>query len=189
VTIPVDKALAAIARHRGDAVVVTTQVAGREWTRWTRNERLDLYAVGCMGKASSIGLGIALARPERRVIVLDGDGSILMNLGSLVTIAHQRPDLVHFVFENGVYETTGGQPLPGEGTFDLCAIAAGAGYPHVYDVTDEAHLQERVAEAFGQRGPVFVRLRVDQVGHRTPVRTRIQQQVRDLMAALAAAAP
>jgi thiamine pyrophosphate-dependent acetolactate synthase large subunit-like protein len=146
------------------------------------------------GMALDIGLpmllmigyrGIALAHPDRRVIVLDGDGSILMNLGSLVTIAHQQPDLVHVVFENGVYETTGGQPVPGVGTFDLAKIAAGAGYPHVYDLADEAHLDDSIAEAFAQRGPTFIRLRVEQVGHRTPVTTRIQQQTRDLMAALA----
>jgi hypothetical protein len=89
------------------------------------------------------------------------------------------------VFENGVYEETGGQPVPGVGTFDLARIAAGAGYPHVFDLDDESQLNERIGEALTRRGPTFVRLRVERVGHRTPVKTRIRQQVRDLMAALA----
>ena len=69
-----------------------------------------------MGKASSIGLGIALARPDKKVLVIDGDGSLLMNLGSLVTVANMSPkNLVHFVYQNGTYGVSGGQPIPGSG--------------------------------------------------------------------------
>ena len=68
-----------------------------------------------MGKASSVGLGVALARPDVRVLVLDGDGSLLMNLGSLVTIASQAPkNLVHVVFDGATYDTSGAQPTPGK---------------------------------------------------------------------------
>ena len=80
-----------------------------------------------MGSASSIALGIALAQPSRKVIVMDGDGSLLMQLGSLVTIAGAAPEnLYHFVFENGVYATSGGQPLPAEGRLDFEMMARGA---------------------------------------------------------------
>src|SRR5207249_2365465 len=120
------------------AIVISTMMSSREWPRFTTDESLDLPLSGCMGKASSLGLGIALAQPERKIIVLDGDGSLLMNLGTLVTIANAKPkNLVHCVFENGIYEVTGGQPVPGEGTLRLATLARGAGYPNVYELNDE----------------------------------------------------
>ena len=82
-----------------------------------------------MGQASSHALGLALGSPDRRVIVLDGDGSLLMNLGSLVTIANVRPKhFLHLVFENGVYEVNGGHPIPGTGHCRFCGMAKAAGY-------------------------------------------------------------
>ena len=84
--------------------------------------------VGFMGGASSLGLGLALARPERRVIVFDGDGSLLMQLGSLATIAGARPrNLLHLLFKNGVYHTSGSQEIPGGLTVDFVTMARGAG--------------------------------------------------------------
>ena len=105
-----------ISQHRGDAVIVATMTANFEWSQVSTNPDLDLMLSGAMGKASSLGLGVALARPDKKVIVLDADGSLLMNLGSLVTIANMSPaNLIHFVFENSVYRTTGGQLIPGAG--------------------------------------------------------------------------
>lgn len=163
--IEVHKALEAIAKRRGDAVVVSTMMTAREWPRVTTNETLDLPLTGCMGKASNLGLGIALAQPEKKVIVLDGDGSLLMNLGALVTIANARPsNFVHCVFENGIYEITGGQPVPGEGTLNFATIARGAGYPNVYELNDEATFEAQLDEALSKPGPTFVMLRVTPVG-------------------------
>ena len=168
--IPVRDALQAISDRRGDAVVVSTMMTAREWPKVSANEPLDLPIVGCMGKASSVALGIALGRPERRVIVLDGDGSLLMNLGSLVTIANAKPrNLVHCVFENGIYEITGGQPVPGEGTFDLATLARGAGFANSYAVSDEAGLAQ-LDEAFSKPGPTFIGLRVSPVEGGDPAR-------------------
>src|SRR5438552_18464034 len=117
-------AIAALVAQRAGAITITTEQAIGAWRAAVPeppNEIPDhLDIVGCMGAASTIGLGIALAQPARKVIVVDGDGSLLMQLGSLVTIAGSAPEnLFHFVFENGVYETSGCQPLPGEGRFDL----------------------------------------------------------------------
>src|SRR5207237_10580499 len=128
-------AIAALVGERGEAITITNQQAIGAWRAAVAepaNEIPDhLDIVGCMESASTIGLGIALARPERKVIVVDGDGSLLMQLGSLVTIAGAAPaNLYHFVFENGVYETSGSQPLPGEGRFDLAEMARAAGYAH-----------------------------------------------------------
>ena len=92
----------AINRIRGDAVVVSTMTPNRYWSTVSESPELDIPVFGAMGKASSVALGIAVARPDRRVMVLDGDGAVLMNLGTLVTIAGQAPaNLVHFVFEDG----------------------------------------------------------------------------------------
>src|ERR671928_846422 len=134
-------AIAALVAEHGDAVTITTEQAIGAWRAAVSeppNEIPDhLDVVGCMGSASTIGLGIALAQPERKVIVVDADGSLLMQLGSMVTIAGAAPpNLFHFVFENGVYETSGSQPLPGEGRFDLTAMARAAGYAHTARYAD-----------------------------------------------------
>ena len=163
--INVHKALQAISKRRGDAVVISTMMTAREWPEFTTNETLDFPLRGCMGKASNLGLGIALAKPEKKVIVLDGDGSLLMNLGALVTIANAKPqNLVHCVFENGIYEVTGGQPVPGEGIFNFATMARGAGFPNVYELSEEADLDKQLDEALSKPGPTFVMLRVTPVG-------------------------
>ncbi len=129
------EAIAALVKVRDGAVTITTEQAIGAWRAAVpepANEIPDhLDIVGAMGAASTIGLGVALAQPNRKVIVVDADGSLLMQLGSLVTIAGAAPaNLYHFVFENGVYETSGAQPLPAEGRFDLTEMARAAGYAH-----------------------------------------------------------
>ena len=90
---------------------------------------LNYVSVGAMGQASSHALGLAIGSPERQIIVLDGDGSLLMNLGSLVTIGEIQPaQFLHLVFENGVYEVNGDHPIPGQGRVDFASIAKSAGY-------------------------------------------------------------
>jgi phosphonopyruvate decarboxylase len=118
--------------------------------------------MGCMGTASALGLGLALARPERKVMVLDGDGSLLMQLGSLVTIAGAAPEnLYHFVFENGVYATSGGQPLPAEGRLDFEMMARGAGFAHAARYDDAATFKAALPGLLERRGPVFVTLQIE----------------------------
>ncbi|MFN8521499.1 MAG: thiamine pyrophosphate-dependent enzyme [Chloroflexota bacterium] len=158
------KALEILARRRRDEVVVNTMVPSRVWPEFSTNPDLDIPFIGCMGKASSLGLGIALGRPDKNVWVFDGDGSLLMNLGSLVTIANAGPrNLVHFVFENGVYEITGSQPIPGEGKFDLVGLARSAGISRVYEFANLAALEDGLDQVLAGEGPVFVNLRVGQV--------------------------
>src|SRR3954468_12030158 len=92
----------------------------------------NFYMFGSMGLASSLGLGYALARPDERVIVLEGEGSVLMNLGSLATIARMRPRrYLLVILDNGTYALTGSQPNAAAAGTDLAAIARGAGIPHV----------------------------------------------------------
>ena len=113
-------AVASISNTRGSAIVVSTMTANRYWDQVSVLRELDLPVFGGMGKASSIGLGLALALSGRKVFVLDGDGSLLMNLGSLVTISDAKPEnLIHFVFEDEVYFTTGSQPIPNSSNFSF----------------------------------------------------------------------
>ena len=87
-----DLAFRILARHVGDAIVVPVYQAAQEWRALMPGHALTYYSIGAMGQASSAALGLALGRPDKRVIVLDGDGSLLMNLGTLVTIASQAPE-------------------------------------------------------------------------------------------------
>jgi phosphonopyruvate decarboxylase len=160
------EAVAALVAARGDAVTVTTEQAIGAWRAAVpepANEIPDhLDIVGCMGSASAVALGIALARPERKVIIVDGDGSLLMQLGSLVTIAGAAPrNLFHFVFENGVYETSGSQPLPGEGRFDLTGMARAAGYAQTVQFDDARTFVTALPQLLLRNGPVFVSVRTE----------------------------
>jgi thiamine pyrophosphate-dependent acetolactate synthase large subunit-like protein len=178
------------------AITITTEQAIGAWRAAvpeSANEIPDhLDIVGCMGSASAIGLGIALARPERAVLVVDGDGSLLMQLGSLVTIVGAAPpNLYHVVFENGVYETSGAQPLPGEGRFDLVGMARAAGYAHVARFDAPDRLAADLAGLMQRRGPVFVSLRTDPEDGfrvRSSAGTRLDLQVHALRVRLAAEA-
>src|SRR5918995_7510842 len=97
---------------------------------------LSVTCAGFMGGASTLGLGIALARPNRRVVVLDGDGSLLMQLGSLATVAGARPrNLTHLLFKNGVYHTSGAQEIPGGIAVDFVMMAKGAGYRSAFAIS------------------------------------------------------
>ena len=141
-----------------------------------------------MGKASSFGLGLALARPDIRVWVLDTDGALLMNLGSLVSIAKAKPaNLLHVVYDNGAYDTTGGQPTPGAGIVDFCAIAIGAGYPVAVAYDELEELEEDLPSVLAGPRPALVVLKVASLGRRpqvagmTPMRERFVS-IRDYLA-------
>ena len=155
-----DACLEVLARYREDAIVVATYQAAFDWMRIAPHP-LNYVSIGAMGQASSHALGLALGRPDRRVIVLDGDGSLLMNLGTLVTIAAAAPaNLVHFVCENGCYEANGAHPLPNAAGLDFPGLARAAGIPHIaaFDTLDgfEAGLPGLLA----LEGPVFAALRM-----------------------------
>ena len=139
----------------------------------TTNEKLDLPLSGAMGKASSLGLGLALAQPERKVMVLDGDGSLLMNLGTMVTLANKAPrNLYHFVFDNGVYAVTGGQPVPGAGRSDWEGIAKAAGYAATFSFDNLEDLTNGIDQVLATRGPVFIHLAITPEIENTPVQFR-----------------
>ena len=120
----------------------------------------NFYMIGSMGLASAIGLGLALARPQRRVVVLDGDGNLLMNLGILAMISAASPrNLVHFVFDNEVYGSTGNQVSPSR-TVRLDGLAAASGYRAVAAVTEPEAITRVVRASLATDGPHFVLAKV-----------------------------
>jgi len=141
-------------------IVITTMSPARDWMTLSPQSPLDIVFVpSAMGHATSLGLGLALAQPDRRVIVCNGDGSMLMNLGSLVTIIGAGvTNLVVLVFQNGVYEVTGSQPMPAEA--DFATIARGAGYSSVFEFSNADDWANRIGAVLEAPGPVFAVLRV-----------------------------
>lgn len=142
------------------------------------------YMIGSMGLAPSIALGAALARPERRLVVLDGDGNLLMGLGALPVIAACAPaNLHHLVLDNGVYASTGNQPTVAPRA-SLEGIAREAGYAHAARVDDLAGLQRELGRLPARRGPTFLRIMIEAEPHpRTFGRvTHTPVQIRDRFA-------
>ena len=156
-------ALESISAVRKDALVVTMATAVHAWDVVSNEKELDLPCIGSMGSASSMALGLAISRPDMKVILIDTDGSLLMNLGSLVTIAGQSPkNLFHFVMSDGVYFTTGSQVLPGVQSNRLEEFADGAGYPISMEIGNKKTLIDKLPSLLQCDGPVFVSLKVEQ---------------------------
>jgi len=149
-------ALAIVVPHlAGHAVVCANGFISR-WAFAAGDRESHFYMIGSMGLASSIGLGIATARPGAAVAVLDGDGNVLMNLGALASIAAAAPPRFrHVVLDNGAYASTGNQPTISR-RVALEAIAAAAGYARVARVRDRAGLEHALAEHLDSTGPTFL---------------------------------
>src|SRR5688572_18832666 len=174
---PMREAVAVLRDARGPTdIVIPSMGSAREWMALGPTNDLDFVLVpSAMGHATSVGLGLALAQPQRRVIVLSGDGSLLMNLGSLVTISAQRPpNLVIVVFVNGVYEVTGAQvtPRPAGVAVDYAAFATASGIKSVFRWSTLDDWRSGITMALGATGPTVVVLDVapvpGAVGPRSP---------------------
>jgi phosphonopyruvate decarboxylase len=153
--------LKALARHvTDDDIVLPVYATAFDWLD-IRPSPLNYTAHGAMGLASSHGLGLALGRPDQRVIVLDGDGSLLMNLGTLVTTAALAPkNFFHFVCENGSYEANGAHPIPGRGVVSFAGLARAAGYRTVHEFADLRIFEQHIGALLAEPGPVFVDLKL-----------------------------
>ena len=156
-----DLAFRILARHVRGEIIVPVYQAAQEWRALKPDHALTYYSIGAMGQASSAALGLALGRPDKRVIVLDGDGSLLMNLGALVTIASQRPpNLIHFVCENGMYEANGAHPIPGQGGVSFAGLARAAGYAKVHEFSELGAFEAGIAQILRDDGPGFADLKL-----------------------------
>jgi sulfopyruvate decarboxylase subunit beta len=154
--------------RRGE-VVVTTMGNAREWQKLGKDALDLIYVPSSMGQGTSLALGIALAQTDRKVVVCNGDGSMLMNLGSLVTISAQAPaNLTVIVFDNGVYEVTGAQPTaaapvlrPNSAPVDFAALAQASGFTRIYTFDAVEPWRDAVGEILSGTGPTFVQLQVE----------------------------
>jgi thiamine pyrophosphate-dependent acetolactate synthase large subunit-like protein len=175
---------AALTRHLTAKLADEAVVGGignTHFDLWAAGQRAhNFYMLGSMGLAIPIALGVAIAQPKRRVIALEGDGSLLMQLGALGTVASVRPaNLAIFVWDNGAYQITGSQATLTASTVDLVAMARGAGIARSTWAEDETHFDALVGEALTGCGPMFVGARTDNappagVTERDPSRIRIR---------------
>lgn len=146
--------------HREEAVV--GGIGNTNFDLWAAGHRAqNFYMLGSMGLAIPIALGVALAQPQRKVFALEGDGSLLMQLGCLATVASLAPaNLSILLFDNGVYQITGGQPTPA-GAADYVAVARGCGLEGADWAADEADFERLVRHCLAADGPHFVGLKLD----------------------------
>ena len=130
---------------------------------WAAGHRpQNFYMLGSMGLTFPIALGVALAQPDRRVFALEGDGSLLMQLGALSTIATLKPkNLVMVVMDNGIYQITGAQPTPAAGVADIVAIATGSGLANSAWAADEEDFERLVDAAMSAAEPHLIAVRID----------------------------
>jgi sulfopyruvate decarboxylase subunit beta len=183
-----DDVLRPLARLRGEAAVVTTMGAVRPWARLSEHALDFASADSAMGHAADFALGLALAQPARKVICLNGDGSMLMSLGTLVTIvASGATNLVLFVLQNDTYEVTGNQPVPGAGRVDYSAMARAAGFARAHTFSDTAAYEAALPSILDGAGPVCVTVQVEP-GSETPLGRGPEQAAAYLRPSLAESA-
>ena len=151
-----------VARLKHDEAVIGG-IGNTNWDLFGAGHRpQNFYMLGSMGLACPIALGIALAQPERGVIALEGDGSILMSLGCLTTIGKVAPrNLTIVIWDNGIYQITGKQETATAGTTDIVAVAKGAGIPNSHWVRDEAHFEQLMDRRFENGGPLLFAVKID----------------------------
>lgn len=180
------EALEVLAAHRGDKVVVTTMASTGIWPKLSDTPLDFAYIPSAMSQGPSLGLGIALAQPARCVIVVTGEGSLLMNLGCLVTIANHRVNLYVIVIDNGLYEVTGGQTTAGTGHTDFAGMARAAGIERVFAFDSADAWRAAAGEALSGQGPVVIWLKVEgRRGQKTPAPPRpMAEQIARLRQAL-----
>jgi thiamine pyrophosphate-dependent acetolactate synthase large subunit-like protein len=170
---PHREALEVLAACRGRHLVITTHGSVDDWVSLSDTPLDFAYVPASMGQGPPLGLGLALAQPRHGVVVVSGDGHLLMNLGLLVTLADHAADLFLIVMDNGAYEVTGGQPPPGAGRTDFAGLARGAGVRRVYSCQTIEEWRDIAGEALRGPGPVVIWLRVEaRPGQRAPTAMR-----------------
>ena len=169
------EALDAFRPHRGDAIVVPGR-GGRYWIERTERPELDVpLGDPAMGGHAGFGLGLALACPEKKLVLFDSEGDILMSLGMLATIAEQAPpNFYHFLLDNEVYATTGGQPVPNAKNIAYERLALAAGYPSALAFDDVADFARELPAILGRPGPVLIALKVYPEVENAPIGSRVR---------------
>ena len=165
--------------HRGDAIVSTVGTAGRHWPDISTNKSRDVSLQGAMGHSASAAFGLALGLPQEKVVLFDAEGSLLMSMGVLATIAGKKPaNFYHFLLDNECYATTGGQPVPNSDEIDYAAMAKGAGYASAYHFDDLEELVTGVGDILQETGPVFVSVKINAEVQNLPIGLRERRPTR-----------
>lgn len=177
--------LEVLAEHRGDRVVLTTMGSVGLWPTISDTPLDYAYLPSSMGQGIAVGLGLALAQ-SRGVVVLSGDGSLLMNLGSLVTVANHPANLTVLLIDNGLYEVTGGQEPAGAGRTDFAGLARAAGIGRVFSFANLDDWRKGIRDVFASSEPTFVCLKVQgERGKKTPLPPRpMAEQIQRLQSAI-----
>ena len=147
--------------YRDQSIVIVTETAGKHWKGVSTNENRDLNLTSAMGQTTSAAFGLALSQPNEKVVLFDSEGSLLMNMGILATIADKKPkNFFHFLMDNECYATTGGQPVPNSQEINYAGVAKEAGYEAAYSFDDLEDFATNVGKIMGEAGPVFVSIKI-----------------------------
>jgi thiamine pyrophosphate-dependent acetolactate synthase large subunit-like protein len=147
--------------HRGKAIVTTSGTSGRNWPDASKNPERDISMGSAMGQTTSAAFGLALGLPDEKIVLFDSEGALLMNLGVLASIAGKQPkNFVHFLLDNEVYATTGGQPVPNNANIDYAGMAKAIGYASAHHFDDLEDFATQVEGIMAEEGPVFVSIKV-----------------------------
>ena len=172
-----------VARLKHEEAVIGG-IGNTNFDLWSSGHRpQNFYMLGSMGLAIPIALGVALAQPKRHVIALEGDGSLLMQLGCLATIAALKPaNLTMVIMDNGLYQITGGQKTPAAGTANYVALARASGLTKCAWAADEEDFESLIDGALAEGGPTFIAARIDdQPGIGTTDRDPVQIRERFML--------
>lgn len=166
-------------QYRGDALVVPGR-GGRHWVHLSNQPGRDVpLGDPAMGGHASFAFGLAMAQPEKKVIVFDSEGDLLMNLGALTTIAEHAPaNFYHFLLDNECYATTGGQPVPNAKNVAYDVIARGCGYPRTFAFEALEDFAQNIQDILARPGPVLVAMKVFPEIENTPIGQRVRWQTR-----------
>lgn len=166
-------------QYRGDAVVIPGR-GGRHWVKISNQPDRDVpLGDPAMGGHASFALGLALSRPNQKIVLFDSEGDVLMNMGALPTIAEKNPkNFYHFMLNNGVYATTGGQPVPNAENIAYDVIAQGSGYPATYSFDNLEDFTNNIQGILSRPGPVFVALKVVPEVENVPIGQRARWQIK-----------
>lgn len=171
------EATKAVNFHRNDALVVSTSSALRDWSQVSERRDLDVDLSDCVDRAPAVGLGLALAQPEGKVLVLDCDATLRTNLGGLATIGESNPkNLVHFVFDDVSSSSTSALPIKELDNLDLSQMALSSGYAKSYEFNKLEELLIGLEDVMRQKGPIFVRVNIFREGEPNPYPERSMAQ-------------
>ena len=183
-----DELLGPLALLRTTEVVVTTMGSVRPWSQYSESELDFASADSAMGHAADLALGIALAQPDRKVVCLNGDGSMLMTLGSLATIVEARAEnLILLIVQNETFEITGNQPIPAANRIDFSMLAQGVGFKNCYNFDDVQRYEQKLDSILKQKGPTFLTVKVKS-GNEGPLSRGSSQEIAYLKPSLAESA-